>query len=67
MKAYSKIMKAYSKICFVCKNDVNDSNSRLNLEVNLPVCNSCEGTDKEKETVEEYLEGLADDLVCGCI
>ena len=60
-------MKAISKICFVCKKEVNDSNSQLNLEVNLPVCNSCEGTDTEEETVEEYLEGLADDLVCGCI
>lgn len=60
-------MEVFRKMCFVCKKEVNNSNSRLNLEVNLPVCNLCEGTKKEKDTVEEYLEGLADDLVCGCI
>ena len=42
-------------------------NSELNLEVNLPVCNTCKGTQKEKETVGELLDSLADDLVCGCI
>jgi len=39
----------------------------LNTEVNLPVCNACSGTDKEKETVVEFLDSLADGLVCGCI
>jgi len=60
-------MSGLSKICFVCKKEVTTNNSKLNLEVNLPVCNLCEGTEKEKETVEEYLNSLADDLVCGCI
>ena len=60
-------MKTCSKICFVCKKEVSETNSQLNLEVNLPVCNLCKGTEKEKMTVEEYLESLADDLVCGCI
>lgn len=60
-------MEAFSKICFVCKKEVSVNNSRLNLEVNLPICDSCEGTEKEKKTIEEYLNGLADDLVCGCI
>ena len=60
-------MESFRKICFVCKKEATDNNSQINLEVNLPVCNLCKGTEKEKETVEEYLSSLADDLVCGCI
>lgn len=47
--------------------EVNKENSTLNPEVNLPVCESCKGSEKEKETVIEYLDSLAEDLVCGCI
>lgn len=53
--------------CFVCKKVVTPENSELNMVVNLRVCLECKGTEKEKETEEEYLDGLADDLVCGCI
>ncbi|MFA5329091.1 MAG: hypothetical protein WC384_14955 [Prolixibacteraceae bacterium] len=37
------------------------------LTINLPVCNECKGTDREKNAVDELLEGLADGFVCGCI
>jgi len=47
--------------------DVTRENSELNTDVNLPVCNHCKGTKKEKETVAEFLDSLADGLVCGCI
>ena len=46
-------MKTFNKICFVCKKSIANGSYQLNLEVNLPVCNSCKGTEKEKETVEE--------------
>lgn len=55
------------KMCFVCKVEVTVENSLLNTEVNLLVCNNCKGTEKEKETVAELLDSLADGLVCGCI
>ena len=53
--------------CFVCNKEITKNNSEINVEVNLPVCNVCKGTKKEKETVEDYLDGMADDLICGCI
>ena len=60
-------MESLNKKCFVCKVEVTAENLELNIEVNLPVCNNCKGTVKEKETVAELLDSLADDLVCGCI
>lgn len=60
-------MEEIRKECFICKKEVTVTNSQLNTEVNLLVCNNCVSTSKEKETVEEYLDSLADDLVCGCI
>jgi hypothetical protein len=60
-------LEDFSKKCFVCKREVAESTPQLNTEVNLPVCNMCKGTAKEKETVQEYLDELADGLVCGCI
>ncbi|WP_372949061.1 hypothetical protein [Mariniphaga sp.] len=55
------------KICFVCKKPLSEKNFEINQEVYLPVCLECKGTDAEKKTVEEYLDSLADGLVCGCI
>lgn len=60
-------MGSFNKMCFVCKKEVSSDNSKLNIEVNLPVCESCSGSDKEKETVKELLDSLADGFVCGCI
>jgi len=60
-------MEGLNKKCFVCEVEVNRGNSTLNQEVNLPVCESCKGSDKEKKTVIEFLDSLADGLVCGCI
>ncbi len=60
-------MDEFDKICFVCKNKITENNWQLNSEVNLPVCNQCKDTTKEQKTVEEYLDELADGLVCGCI
>jgi len=60
-------MEGLNYRCFVCRMDVTRENSELNTEVNLPVCNHCKGTKKEKETVAEFLDSLADGLVCGCI
>jgi len=53
--------------CFVCRKKVNAENSQLNLVVNLPVCENCKGTDKEKQAEKDYLESLAEGFVCGCI
>jgi NMD protein affecting ribosome stability and mRNA decay len=60
-------MEGFYNHCFVCRLEVTKENSELNHEVNLPVCNNCKGTKKEKETVAEFLDSLADGLVCGCI
>ncbi|MBT6765406.1 MAG: hypothetical protein HOA90_12835, partial [Prolixibacteraceae bacterium] len=56
-------MEDFKNKCFVCQTKITANNSELNLEVNLPVCNSCKGTEKEKQKTEEYLDSLADDLV----
>jgi hypothetical protein len=60
-------MEGFNHRCFVCRMDVTGENPELNTEVNLPVCNHCKGTKEEKETVAEFLDSLADGLVCGCI
>lgn len=60
-------MRILNKTCFVCNNIVTASNPEINPEVNLPVCEICKSTPKEKETVAELLDSLADGLVCGCI
>ena len=60
-------MKEFNNRCFVCKTEINPATASRNSMVNLPVCNNCKGTKKEKETEEEYLDSLADGLVCGCI
>ena len=60
-------MTVLIKKCFVCKKEVSEKNSTINYEVNLPVCKECSGTGKEKETITELLDSLADGLVCGCI
>jgi len=39
----------------------------VNKTVMLPVCKNCIGTAEEKQKEEEYLDSLADGLVCGCI
>lgn len=55
------------KKCFVCQNEFPAKELILNIDVNLLVCIKCKGTEKEKETVAELLDSLADGLVCGCI
>ena len=60
-------MESLKRNCFVCQVETDDSNSKLNNEVYLPVCKNCEGSDNEKVKVMELLESLADGLVCGCI
>jgi hypothetical protein len=58
---------SFSKKCFVCQKPVDQGNSTINKEFNLPVCNDCRGTDEEKKAIEELREGLAEGFVCGCI
>lgn len=60
-------MPDIKKKCFVCANEVATGELSINSEVNLLVCKTCKGTPKEKETVAELLDSLADGLVCGCI
>lgn len=60
-------MEDFKNKCFVCKKKIDPDTTQRNLIVNLPVCNNCKGTDKEKVKEEEYLDSLADDLICGCI
>ncbi len=60
-------MKSIKNTCFVCKKTVTSENSELNTVVNMPVCNKCKGTEKEKKEEKEVLDSLADGFVCGCI
>ncbi|WP_107821746.1 hypothetical protein [Mangrovibacterium marinum] len=60
------MMNNFKTTCFVCEEPV-DPDCRVNLTLNLPVCKNCEGTEREKEKVQELLEGMADGFVCGCI
>ncbi len=53
--------------CFVCGEKVDKTTVSMNSAVGLPVCKKCKGTQKEKKAEEEYLDSLADGLVCGCI
>ncbi len=53
--------------CFVCEKEVDSKLASRNQSVNLPVCDSCNGTNKEKKKAAELLEGMADGFVCGCI
>jgi len=54
-------------ICFVCDKEIKKGSVILNKEVMLKVCKKCTGTSAEKKKTEEYLDSLADGLICGCI
>jgi len=60
-------MKDSKYRCFVCNQEIDSKTVQSNTSVNLPVCSSCKDTEKEKEAEEEFLDSLADGLVCGCI
>ena len=60
-------MEDFKNRCFVCKKEIDPTTTKRNNIVNLPVCDSCIGTEKEKVTEAEYLDSLADGLICGCI
>ncbi len=53
--------------CFVCGKKVDPEITLKNKQLNLPVCDDCSGTDSERIAVEEYLDGMAEGFVCGCI
>jgi len=62
-----RAMDDFSNHCFVCGTKVDQFNSEKNILLNLPVCYDCIGSNNEKNAVQEYLEGMADGFVCGCI
>jgi len=59
-------MGDFNSKCFVCEEPVSADCSK-NTSLNLPVCETCKGTEKEREAVQKLLEGMADGFVCGCI
>jgi len=59
--------KNINNVCFSCKKPVFGTAFSINTRVNLPVCNDCKGTGKEKQAENELLKSLAEDFVCGCI
>jgi hypothetical protein len=60
-------MTDFSNQCFVCGAEIDPLISKKNKQFNLPVCEICVGTDQEKSAIEDYLEGMAEGFVCGCI
>lgn len=60
-------MAKNKRTCFVCEQIITEETPEINQEVFLPVCRSCRGTEAEKKKAEEFLESLADGLICGCI
>jgi len=53
--------------CFVCNELLKSEEIQFNKKVNLPVCKNCSGTKEEEDAVQEALDSLGDDFVCGCI
>lgn len=53
--------------CFVCGKEIDPQTTKKNMEINLPVCDECSGTEEEKKAVADLTEGMADGFVCGCI
>jgi len=60
-------MEDAGKKCFVCEKYYPSGETSVNKTVMLPVCKNCIGTAEEKQKEEEYLDSLADGLVCCCI
>lgn len=60
-------MNKEKQSCFVCDELLSIEEIKFNSTVNLPVCNHCKNTEKEKQKEAEYLESLAEGFVCGCI
>ena len=60
-------MSDFAKRCFVCGTEIDPEQTEKNKLLNLPVCTDCKGTDREKQAVEEHLDGMAEGFVCGCI
>lgn len=53
--------------CFVCEYENDKAEMYLNEIVNMYACRNCTGTTREKKKVEELMDSLAEDLICGCI
>lgn len=53
--------------CFVCGKENDLQNTKINKQLNLPVCDECNETEEEKKVVDDLTEGMADGFVCGCI
>ena len=56
-----------SSVCFVCKKVLPKQTLKMNRELYLPVCPGCKDSDEEKKAIDDYLESLAEGLICGCI
>lgn len=67
MNFISSKMNDFANQCFVCGKIVDPLLTPKNQQFNLPVCTECKGTDKEKEAIEQLLDGMAEGFVCGCI
>lgn len=60
-------MNDFARRCFVCGKEIDPENTSKNMQFNLPVCDDCKGTDREKAAVDDLLDGMAEGFVCGCI
>lgn len=60
-------MTDFSNQCFVCGKEIDPEKTELNKQLNLPVCDKCKGTEREKKAIDDHLESMAEGFVCGCI
>ena len=60
-------MTDFAKQCFACGKAIDPEVTEKNKQFNLPVCNECKGTNREKEAIAQLLDGMAEGFVCGCI
>lgn len=60
-------MTDFSNQCFVCGKEIDPEKTERNKQLNLPVCDDCRGTEREKKAVDDDLESMAEGFVCGCI
>lgn len=56
----------FANKCFVCGEKIQQIKYK-NKITNLPVCQVCKGSEKEKKKEKNALDSLADGFVCGCI
>lgn len=60
-------MSDFNTQCFACGKEIDPQNTNRNIQFKLPVCDDCKSTNREKEAIEQLLDGMVEGFVYGCI